>query len=482
MQPFSEAVQGGPAPGSRIQAVRAAGPHEVLLETHLAGRGLQRWVLSAHPQAARFVEVFGAPLHDVRPQPFVLALRSWLVGGHVAGVTLRQANVIDVEVGTADGAYRLLLEMQGPASDLLVLQPGEHVRLRLHGASTRDPGAAPSAGQPLYKPPALWRDPGNTPSRLPAADPAAALQLDTDWRTFLAQLALREAKLQAQRSTQAQLKKLGRRLANLQEEEAACADAEHWRQWGELLKIHLDQVRKGQTELPVSNVFLPGAPVEVVALDPHLGPAENMARMFHKYRKARDGLPHVRRRIRETLIEQARWSEAQGLVEQATDAAEVERALAGLGPSAAGKPARSPAAKAHPAKGAAALQRMSADGLPILVGRSAQENDSLTFQVGRGRDWWFHAVGVAGSHVLVRQPRDAPLPPATLREAAWLAAYYSKGRNLGQLEVTYTQRKHVRRLKGGKPGQVTLGQAKTIWIDLADADARRVLDRMPPAA
>jgi predicted ribosome quality control (RQC) complex YloA/Tae2 family protein len=76
---------------------------------------------------------------------------------------------------------------------------------------------------------------------------------------------------------------------------------------------------------------------------------------------------------------------------------------------------------------------------------------------------------------MVRNPNDGPLHPATLRQAAWLAAYYSKGRAQKALEVTCTQRKHVRKVKGGEPGQVTHALGRTFWVDLDDAQGRAVL-------
>ena len=121
------------------------------------------------------------------------------------------------------------------------------------------------------------------------------------------------------------------------------------------------------------------------------------------------------------------------------------------------------------------MTRTSADGYTIYVGRSKTENDEVTFRIGRGRDWWLHALGVPGAHVIVRNPNDNALPPATLRQAAWLAAYYSKGRKQGGLEVTCTQRKHVRKVKGGEPGQVTHALGKTVWVDLDDAQGRAIL-------
>lgn len=84
-------------------------------------------------------------------------------------------------------------------------------------------------------------------------------------------------------------------------------------------------------------------------------------------------------------------------------------------------------------------------------------------------------MGFSGSHVVVRNPAGGALPRATLREAAWLAAYYSKARSQGRVEVAYVERKHVRRVPKGKPGAVTFDHGHTLWVDLADERLARVL-------
>ena len=70
-----------------------------------------------------------------------------------------------------------------------------------------------------------------------------------------------------------------------------------------------------------------------------------------------------------------------------------------------------------------------------------------------GNDWWFHAKGQPGSHVIVKCGNDE-LPDRSFEEAAKLAAYYSKGRLAPKVEIDYIQKKHVKKTNGGKPGFV----------------------------
>jgi predicted ribosome quality control (RQC) complex YloA/Tae2 family protein len=109
------------------------------------------------------------------------------------------------------------------------------------------------------------------------------------------------------------------------------------------------------------------------------------------------------------------------------------------------------------------LSFSSPDGLTILVGRNSRQNDHLTFGQATSADWWFHARGVPGSHVIVRGAGQE-LPRATVRRAAELAAYFSRARWDASVVVDYTQRRHVRRIPGAAPGLVNYSEERTIRV------------------
>ncbi|MFR2881828.1 MAG: NFACT family protein [Lachnospiraceae bacterium] len=96
---------------------------------------------------------------------------------------------------------------------------------------------------------------------------------------------------------------------------------------------------------------------------------------------------------------------------------------------------------------------ISSDGYDIYVGKNNFQNDELSFKFASGNDWWFHAKGQPGSHVIVKS-KNEELPDRTFEEAGKLAAYYSKGRQAPKVEIDYTQKKNLRKPTGGKPGFV----------------------------
>jgi predicted ribosome quality control (RQC) complex YloA/Tae2 family protein len=114
---------------------------------------------------------------------------------------------------------------------------------------------------------------------------------------------------------------------------------------------------------------------------------------------------------------------------------------------------------------------VSPDGLVVLVGRTAQDNDVLSLKLGAPRDFWFHVAGESGSHVVVRNPENLPrLPRETQRFAASLAAGYSKARNGGRVAVHVARCADVSKPRGLPPGKVQLKRFETVQASPARGD------------
>jgi predicted ribosome quality control (RQC) complex YloA/Tae2 family protein len=116
------------------------------------------------------------------------------------------------------------------------------------------------------------------------------------------------------------------------------------------------------------------------------------------------------------------------------------------------------------------------DGFEVLVGRGDTENDELTFRVAKPRDLWLHvAGGVAGSHVVIRNPDNEDVPRAVIERAAALAAWYSKARAGGKVLVHYCRASAVKKPRGAPLGLVELSRYKSLRVSpgLPAADETR---------
>jgi predicted ribosome quality control (RQC) complex YloA/Tae2 family protein len=208
-------------------------------------------------------------------------------------------------------------------------------------------------------------------------------------------------------------------------------------------------------------------------LDPALSPHDNAARLFQRAKKGERGLALVERRLAQTRKSMA---EAAGLRRAVYDQPPKE-ALASL--DAFFREAALDLSARGERRGSRLLRRSSAppraerpesrspgahrsirprtfvtsEGWSVWVGRNNTENDLITHRLSQPHDFWFHVVGVPGSHVILRRPTRTAVPtPRTLEEAACIAAYFSKARKLTRVPVIYTERKFVSKPRRAKPG------------------------------
>lgn len=197
---------------------------------------------------------------------------------------------------------------------------------------------------------------------------------------------------------------------------------------------------------------LSGAGEVSIALDPLLSAVQNAEKRYARARRRED--------IYERLAEReprlrAEYAEAQARVQAlgAASLGELEALAVQL-------------SQEKPEKVPYGLRFTLPSGLTALVGRNNKENATLTHRIGRSMDYWFHAQGYAGSHVLVRTgSAGRELSPPDILYAAQLAAAHSKARGSSNVPVDYTRIKHVWRPRGAAAGKVNYTGQKTVFVD-----------------
>ncbi len=100
----------------------------------------------------------------------------------------------------------------------------------------------------------------------------------------------------------------------------------------------------------------------------------------------------------------------------------------------------------------------------MLAGATDEDNDYLSTTLAAPEDWWFHAEGVPGSHVVLRAKPDEEASQHTLAQAAGVAAYHSKGRGAGSVRVFCTRARYVTKPRGAKVGTVHVGKGKVVKV------------------
>mmetsp|Transcript_11183 Transcript_11183/g.32291 ORF Transcript_11183/g.32291 Transcript_11183/m.32291 type:complete len:401 (+) Transcript_11183:163-1365(+) len=113
----------------------------------------------------------------------------------------------------------------------------------------------------------------------------------------------------------------------------------------------------------------------------------------------------------------------------------------------------------------------------IRVGKQAEDNDELSIKPEHrdGADWWMHAAGCPGSHVVIRC-HDQNLDQEVVMDAAALAARQSKC-NGSVIKVSLTRARDVKKPPGAKAGLVMItGSVRTVSVNTKEAQSR--LDRL----
>ena len=201
-----------------------------------------------------------------------------------------------------------------------------------------------------------------------------------------------------------------------------------------------------------------------IPLDPTLTPAQNSKKYFDKYGKLKRTEEAVTEQITDTESEISHLesiSNALDIARSESDLSQIKEELTEYGyikRHYTNKKGQKAQPKSKP------LHYISSDGFDIYVGKNNFQNDELTFKFATGNDWWFHAKGIPGSHVIVKS-EGQELPDRTFEEAGRLAAYYSKGRDAEKVEIDYIQKKQVKKTPGGKPGFVIYHTNYSLLID-----------------
>ncbi|MBE6534328.1 MAG: fibronectin/fibrinogen-binding protein [Ruminococcaceae bacterium] len=258
------------------------------------------------------------------------------------------------------------------------------------------------------------------------------------------------------------LKKIDLQRAELE----ACETGETYKKYGDLITANIYRLQKKASiaELEDYETMDDNGNFETVkiTLDPRLSPAANAQKYYKKYAKTKNAKIELAKQI--SIAEQEleyiyTVFDALTRAESPADLAEIRDELYKSGYASRMK---AYSGASHKQKAPAIMQFETIDGMKILCGKNNLQNEHITHKLAEKHDYWFHAKGTAGSHVLLvtegKEPTDLDFTTA-----AEIAAYYSKaeGSNIG---VDYTLAKNVKKTAGGRPGFVIYHTNWTAYV------------------
>lgn len=235
---------------------------------------------------------------------------------------------------------------------------------------------------------------------------------------------------------------------------------EKYKVYGELLHAYGYNLEEGARSMDALNYYT--NETITIPLDPQLTAQENAKKYFDKYRK----LKRTYEAVTELLAETEKEVEHLESISQALDIALSEEDLVQIREELmeSGYIRKRRSQDKKPKITSRPFHYLSSDGFHIYVGKNNLQNDELTFKFASGNDWWFHAKGTAGSHVILKS-EGKEVPNRAFEEAGRLAAYYSKSRGNEKVEIDYVEKKHVKKPGSAKPGFVVYYTNYSLMID-----------------
>ena len=253
-----------------------------------------------------------------------------------------------------------------------------------------------------------------------------------------------------------------------------CEKAEVYKKYGDMITANLWQLSRGMKQAEITDYEVWDEEKEeygtvIIDLDERLTPSANAQRYYKKYTKARNAKVELAKQIELGEAELAyiyTVFDALTRAETANDLAEIRDELYRSGYASRMKGYAAP--KKQPAPTVAKFK--TTNGYLVYCGKNNIQNEHITHKLADRNDYWFHAKGVPGSHVVMVTNGEEP-DAQDFTDAASIAAHYSKAAGGAQIPVDYLLVRHVRKVPGAKPGFVTY---HTNWTAYVTPDAERI--------
>lgn len=262
------------------------------------------------------------------------------------------------------------------------------------------------------------------------------------------------------------LKKLNKKR-DKQLEELVETDKFTWyRQIGDSLLSAHDLHPRGTAKTLVFNLHTQKD--EPVTLNPKLDIKENAELFYKKARKGERGAEANRHKIQDTEKEIAGINQLILQCEALIGTEEItEEQLSSLQKEASRfEPTQGPSVAAI--KGAAAsvpYRHFTIDDWDVFIGKTDAQNDELSTRFAKPSDYWLHVAGHAGSHVVIRRPKNSPPPPkGVIEKAAALSVWFSKAKHTSFAEVHVTEARFVRKRRHAPAGEVIAERCKSVRV------------------
>lgn len=264
------------------------------------------------------------------------------------------------------------------------------------------------------------------------------------------------------------LDRANKKLAKQKFEFLKSQEAGKYKHLGELITSYIYMIKPGMKSVKVVNFFSPENNEVEIPLKENLTPSENAQRYFKRYSKLKTASVELAKQIE---ISESEIEYLENILmhidnsENPKDIEDIVEELVGEGYVKRNKKTKKNASRK---KSEIELKHFtSSDGFIIYVGKNNKQNDYLTLKFASNEDLWLHTKDIPGSHVIIKRG-DREISEIAIKEASFLAAYFSKGKYSSKVPVDYVERKYIKKPNGAKPGMVIYENNKTVYVTPTD--------------
>lgn len=247
-----------------------------------------------------------------------------------------------------------------------------------------------------------------------------------------------------------EMKKVSSKIQNLQGLIERGTKEKEYNKFGQLLLANLGAIKSRMSSIILEDIISGGEKIKI-DLNPSLSPHKNVDYYFDKSRSEKIAFAKNLQLFETAKKDFERLKKLENSLTEIESTKELDELMKKL------KIKQPQESEAKEDLGSKFKQYLIEGKYKLYVGKDSKSNDLLTTRFARQNDYWFHARGSSGSHVVLRvESTKESIPKNILKKAAAIAAYHSKSKTSGTAPVAYTFKKYVVKKKGDPVGTVRL--------------------------
>lgn len=268
------------------------------------------------------------------------------------------------------------------------------------------------------------------------------------------------------------LKKVYKKLENINQKLKECEDMDKFRLYGELLTANLYKISSNSNEESISleNYYDNNSLIKI-PLDKSISIQKNIQKYFKKYNKLKNALVIVSEQKKDAEKELDYIGSIVFSLENARTIHDLDEIYQEISENITTKKEvlknQKNIQKKKIIDTSSDFETIEFEGYTIYIGKNNIQNDYISLKLARPNDIWFHTQKIHGSHILLKNPENldfSDISENVLYKCAFLAKVNSKAALATNVSVDYCFARYVKKVSGAKPGMVLYTNFKTIIV------------------